>query len=80
MINPLIQQDIEHEWNPFLVLLAGKGALLVVKIVGATVRALILWDIYIHWPRLGLVSAYVFLLVYSGIVVWNLSLYLGARA
>lgn len=80
LTNLLIQRGIAHEWNPFLVLLAGRGALLVAKIIGAIVCALLLWDVYSHWPRLGFISSYISLLVYFGIVLWNLSLYLATHA
>ena len=72
------KRDIAHEWNPLLVVLAGKGALLAVKAIGTAVCAFVMWDIYKHWPRLGLISSYGFLAVYSGIVLWNTWLYLGA--
>ena len=60
LTNLLIHGDIAHEWNPFLVLLAGRGALLAVKVIGVVVCALLLWDINKHWRLLEFMSSYEF--------------------
>ncbi len=71
LTNILVRQGIAREWNPFLVSIAGEPWLVVIKIVGALVCALVLWDIYRHWQGLGAASSYIFLAVYTGIVLWN---------
>jgi hypothetical protein len=78
LTNILIKYGIAHEWNPFLQSLAGKGGLVLAKIFGAVVCAFVLWDIYKHWPKLALISAYSLTAVYAGIVLWNLTLLVGA--
>lgn len=74
LTNVLVQQGIAREGNPLLVVLAGKSALVLVKAVGAVLCAFLLWDVYRHWRRLGVASIALFILVYSSIVVWNMSL------
>mgnify|MGYP006910657607 CR=1 FL=1 len=49
-----------------------------IKVVGAFLCALILWDIYKHWPRLALVSTSCFVVLYGGIVLWNLGIFFTA--
>jgi hypothetical protein len=72
--NILIKKDIAQEGNPVLVNVAGGTGFLIIKIVGVLLAALILWDIRRRHPRLAFWTASVFLLVYIGIVVWNLHL------
>ncbi len=72
--NILIKLDIAHEGNPLLTSIAGDSGLLIVKIVGVTLVAVILWDIYRRHPRLALGVSSVFLAVNIGIVAWNLNL------
>ena len=74
--NLLVNQNIAREGNPLLGLLAGKNILVIVKIIGAAACAFILWDIYKHWTKLGLISVYSFTAVYTLIVTWNLVLLL----
>lgn len=60
------------EANPFLQNLVGKDVFLVIKVLGVLLCALILWDIYKQWPKLALISSLCFVVLYSGIVLWNL--------
>jgi hypothetical protein len=76
LTNALIQRDIAREGNPFLTGVAGKPGLLIIKTVGVLLAAFILWDIHRRLPRLALWAAAAFLLIYSGIVAWNLRLLL----
>jgi len=72
--NLLIQYGIAHEGNPFLLDIAGGVGLIIIKIIGASLAALIIWDIFRHYPRLAIWVAAIFVLLYSGIVDWNLQL------
>ncbi|MDD5189502.1 MAG: DUF5658 family protein [Dehalococcoidales bacterium] len=72
--NYLISHNIAHESNPFLWDIAGSHWLIIIKIVGAVVCAFVLWDIYRHWQKLGVISIYLFVVVYLVIVGWNISL------
>ena len=74
LTNLLIQKGIAREANPLLVGIAGERALIIVKVIGVLLCVLILWDIYRRNPRLAFWTSSVFLLVYAGIVAWNLRL------
>ena len=76
MTHFLTQADIGREGNPFLVEMVGETGFMIIKVVGVFVCALILWDIYRRHPRLALVSTWCFIIGYTSIVIWNLSLFL----
>jgi hypothetical protein len=80
LTNFLIQKNIASEANPFLVNIAGNSGLIILKVVGVLLVVLILWDIYRRSPRLAFWASSAFLLVYSGIVAWNLHLLLAGLA
>ena len=70
----LITNGIAREGNPFLQPIVGKTGFIVLKVVGAFLCALILWDIYRRYPRVALISTSCFVVCYGVIVLWNLSL------
>ena len=70
----LITNGIAREGNPFLQPIVGKTGFIVLKVVGAFLCALILWDIYRRYPRVALISTSCFVVCYAAIVLWNLSL------
>ena len=71
----LLAQGIARESNPFLEPLVGETVFLVLKTVGAFAAAFILWDIYRHWPKLGVTATWVAVSAYGAIVLWNTSLF-----
>ncbi len=71
----LVRQEIGRERNPLLQGVVGEASFLVIKVLGALLCALILWDIYRRWPKLALISSWCFVVVYAGIVLWNLSVF-----
>jgi hypothetical protein len=71
----LIKDGLAREANPFLVPLVGTGSFIVIKVVGALISALIIWDIYRHWPKLAVTSSSCLVAAYAGIVLWNLSIF-----
>jgi len=73
----LTQAGMGREGNPFLAGIVGETGFMIIKVVGVFVCALILWDVYRRHPRLALVSTLCFVIGYAGIVLWNLSLFLG---
>jgi len=77
--NLLIELGLAHEGNPFLQAWAGMDIFLVFKLLGAFLAALILFDIYKHHPRLSFISALTFVVLYTVIVFWNLSILLVNR-
>lgn len=68
----LVKNGFGREGNPFLEGLVGTEVFLALKIVGALLCALVLWDIYKKWPKLAVVSTSCLAFCYSAIVVWNL--------
>ncbi len=76
LTNALVRLGIGIEANPLLLNLAGSSKFLIIKILGVLLAVFILWDIHRRKPRLAFWTAAVFILVYGGIVVWNLRLLL----
>lgn len=74
LTNHLIKTETAREGNPLLLHWAGEPGLLILKIAGVLMASFILWDVRRRYPRLAFWVASFFLLVYCGIVVWNLSL------
>ena len=68
----LMKHGLGREGNPFLQAFVNGGEFLLLKVVGALLSALILWDIYKSRPKVGFVSSLVFMVLYTGIVLWNL--------
>ena len=71
----LVRHGLAREGNPLLLPILGEGSFLAIKMVGTVICVLILWDIYRRFPRLALITTSFFVVVYAGIVVWNLSLF-----
>ena len=69
----LVTSGLAREGNPFLVNLVGGGHFLLIKVAGALLCALLLWDIHRHRPRMAVISSICFVVFYTGIVLWNLS-------
>lgn len=74
--NYLISSRLGREGNPFLQTWVGNEGFLTLKILGVLLCALILWDISNRQPKLATISSVCFVVIYSGIVIWNLSIVL----
>ena len=74
--NYLISNGYGSEWNPFLVSIVGTDSLLLLKVVAAIVSMFLLWDIYNRRPTMGAVSITLIVIVYTGIVYWNINTFL----
>ena len=72
----LIRGGLAREGNPFLLPIVREGNFMVLKVVGAILCVLILWDIYKRFPKLALISTSCFVMFYAVIVLWNLGLFL----
>ena len=70
----LVTYGIACEGNPFLQGIVGEAGFITLKVVGALLCALILWDVYRRFPRLAIVCTSCFVVGYWMIVLWNLSL------
>ena len=70
--NFLINQGLGRESNPLLKTLVGQDSFPLIKVAGALLSILILWDIYKRWPRLAVISSICIVALYTGIVYWNI--------
>jgi len=70
----LIGNDKAYEANAFLAPLIGGVGFMLLKIVGSMFCALILWDVYTRYKKLGIVATWIAVIGYAGIVLWNTSL------
>jgi hypothetical protein len=70
----LIRRGLAREVNPFLRPLVGDIGFIVLKVVGALLCALILWDVYRRFPRLASIVTWIAVAGYGVIVAWNMSL------
>jgi len=75
----LVSQRFGVEANPFLQNWIGKEEFLVIKLIGALVAAFVLWDIHKQNYRLAFVSTVLFVISYTAIIFWNLSVFFVAR-
>jgi hypothetical protein len=71
----LTRHGLAREGNPFLVHIVGQDIFLVLKIIGASLCVLILWDIYRRFPKLAIICTSCFVGVYGAIVTWNLGIF-----
>ncbi|MFH1651086.1 MAG: DUF5658 family protein [Chloroflexota bacterium] len=71
----LVRSGIAREGNPFLVPFVGDIGFMVLKVVGASLCALILWDISRRHLRLARLVTIGGVLFYTTILLWNLSVY-----
>jgi len=72
----LISGGRAWEANAFLAPLIGGVGFMLLKIVGALFCALVLWDIYKRHQKLAVVAAWIAVIGYGAIVLWNSSLFL----
>jgi hypothetical protein len=69
----LIDGNLAREGNPLLAGIVGEDIFMVLKIAGAMLCALILWDVYKRYPRIGRIVTWCGVVFYSGIILWNSS-------
>ena len=74
----LITGGIATEGNPLLEPIVGDMGFIFLKIAGALLCAVILWDIYRRHPRVAMISTSVFVVFYAGIVTWNVGIALAS--
>lgn len=75
----LVRHGLGREGNPFLQTFVSEGNFLLIKLAGALLGALILWDVYKTQPRVALISTLSFVVLYTGIVFWNLGVFFLAQ-
>jgi hypothetical protein len=74
----LVDGGLAREGNPFLQSFVGENGFIALKAAGALLCALILWDIYRRFPRVALIATWCCVAFYTGILLWNSSLFLRA--
>ena len=76
LTNFLVTNGHALEVNPFLQAWVGQELFLAIKVSGAFLVALLLWIKYNTKPKLIYIITAVFLVFYTSIVFWNLSVFL----
>ena len=74
----LIRSGLGYEGNPFLNGMSGPDSLLI-KVAGALLAVVVLWDIHKVRPRQAVVVTVASVIVYTAIVFWNASIFLTGR-
>ncbi len=76
LTNFLVTNGHALEVNPFLQAWVGQDIFLAIKVSGAFLVTLLLWIKYSRKPKLIYGITVVFLALYTGIVFWNLFVFL----
>jgi len=71
----LIKSGIGIEGNPFLKTIVAEGNFLVVKMCGAVVCVLILWNMARRVLRIAFIVSVSLVSVYTAILFWNLAVF-----
>jgi hypothetical protein len=71
----LVGDGLAREGNPLLQSLVGDYGFIALKAAGALLCAIILWDIYRHFPRVAIIATWCCVAFYGGILLWNSSLF-----
>ena len=72
----LIKSGIGQEGNPFLRVLVAEGNFLIVKMCGAIICVLILWNMAKRLPGLVFIVSSCLVGLYTAILFWNLVVFL----
>jgi len=72
----LIKNGLGQEANPLLRILVTENNFLVVKMCGAIICVLILWNIARRLPRLIFIFSACFVGLYTALVLWNVTVFL----
>ena len=72
----LIRGGLGSEGNPFLINWVTEPNFVAIKIAGALLCVLILWDIYKQWSKLAIFASSVAIMLYTGILFWNIIVFI----
>jgi hypothetical protein len=72
----LIEEGLGREGNPLLKTIATDSDFLIIKMCGAVMSVIILWNMARRNPKLVSISSTIFVLFYTAILFWNLSIYI----
>lgn len=67
------------EANPFLNTVVGESKFMLIKIGGALLVSLLLWDMYRLRPKVAIISSTAAVIAYTVIVYWNISIFFIAQ-
>jgi len=76
----LIKSGLGQEGNPFLKILIAENNFLIIKMCGAIVCVLILWNIARRLPRLIFILSSCLVALYTALLFWNIAVFLVFRA
>lgn len=68
----LVSQNLGREWNPLLNTLMEGDQFMLVKVCGALLVIILMWNIYRKRPGMAVISSLCSLVFYTGIIYWNL--------
>ena len=71
----LVTSGLGREWNHFLQSHVGEDYFLIIKLTFGVLCALILLDVYRTRPRAAAVITLLFVVLYTGIVFWNVGVF-----
>jgi hypothetical protein len=71
----LIKSGLGQEGNPLLKNIVAEGNFLIVKMCGAVICVLILWNMAKRTPRLVFIVSVSLVSIYTAILFWNLSMF-----
>ena len=74
--NFLLAQGMGIELNPLLNIFMAQGNFLMLKVLGALLSIFILWNLYRKEPHISAFVIVGLVIVYTGIVYWNVFAYL----
>ena len=72
----LVTDRFGYEWNPFLAVVVGNNDFLILKAFGAVLVILILRNVAKRNYRVSLGASFSCVLLYTGIIFWNLIAFL----
>ncbi len=68
----LVSRNLGREWNPLLKTLMGGEQFMLIKVCGALLVMILLWNIYRKRPGMAVISSLCSLVFYTAIIYWNL--------
>lgn len=72
----LVELNLARESNPLLKGVVQEPGFSYLKMAGASVVALVLWDMYRLRPRMASIATVAAMVAYTGIVYWNVAGYI----
>lgn len=76
----LVKSGLGREGNPLLKILVAESNFLVIKMCGAIICVLILWNVAKRSPKLVFIFSSCIVALYTAILFWNMAVFLFFRA